>query len=310
MRRIGFYICLAVLLFSFGMTARYISDSIRADAVTKEAQSIYHITAEGTVPTVSAELPESTPIPAISAATSGSAVPASSPAPSAVPESSAVPAGTPLPANILVSASIPVGTITKVDMTTSSAIFDTKVQEKFLELLKVNKDVVGWIKVPDTVIDYPVMQSTDNKYYLEHDINGKKLKSGSIFMDYRNTPAGENWNTILYGHHMKNGTMFKDLMKYKKKDFFKKNRVISFDTLYGNSRWEIFSVYITDIYFDYIQTRFETTEEYLGFLNRITNKSLYKSDVKLGENDKILTLSTCTYEFDNARLAIHARLLN
>jgi sortase B len=195
------------------------------------------------------------------------------------------------------------------NVSTNSNVEDTtqNILPKYQPLLEINEDVVGWIKIPNTSIDYPVLQANDNEYYLNRDIYRKKNRAGSIFMDYRIKLDGRDKHIILYGHHMRDGTMFKDLIKYKNKDFFYKNNVIQFDTLYEEIKWEVFSVYITGTDFNYIKTRFNTPAEYENFLTTIKNKSLFPTDVVLTANDQILTLSTCTYEYDDARFVVHAR---
>lgn len=184
-----------------------------------------------------------------------------------------------------------------------------QVLPKFKPFLEINKEVVGWINIPGTRIDYPVLQAGDNEYYLEHDINGNKSLSGSIFMDFRNNINRSDSNIILYGHNMKNGSMFHDLVYYKDQQFFEKHPIICFDTLYEEGKWEIFSVYVTDENFNYLVTNFKTSEEYEKYLNVIKNKSLFKKDITLTKDDRILTLSTCSYEFKNARLVVHAKLV-
>jgi len=179
--------------------------------------------------------------------------------------------------------------------------------EKYNSLLEINEDVVGWINIPSTKIDYPILQSTDNLYYLDKTINLEKNAAGSIFMDYRNTGDAQDKHTILYGHHMRDGTMFKGLTKYVNEDFFSNQSIIQFDTLYEEQRWEIFSVYVTGVDFDYLKTSFNTPDEYTTFLTTIQEKSLFSSNVVLTERDQLLTLSTCTYDYDNARLVVHAK---
>jgi sortase B len=181
--------------------------------------------------------------------------------------------------------------------------------EEFQPLIKLNSDIVGWIRVPNTRIDYPVVQTKDNEYYLSHSIEKKPSKSGSIFMDYRNNGNGGDRNIILYGHHMKDGSMFKDLMKYKDSEFYREASRIQFSTLYEKAEWEIFSVYITSPDFDYIQTHFFDDEDFETFLEEIQGRSHYPTKVEVGKEDTILTLSTCTYEFQNARLVVHAKKL-
>lgn len=179
--------------------------------------------------------------------------------------------------------------------------------EAYNSIVSTNKDVVGWIKVPSTSIDYPVLKGTDNDFYLNHNINKKPSSRGSIFMDFRNNGEGTEPNTIIYGHNMKDGSMFGEIKKYKSKDFLKNNSIIEFNTLYETIKWEIFSVYVTDVDFNYIKTDFNDLEERGEFIESLRKKSIHKRDVKLAEDDSILTLSTCSYEFDNARLVIHAK---
>lgn len=179
----------------------------------------------------------------------------------------------------------------------------------FESLLQINPDVVGWVKIKDTKIDYPVLQAKDNNYYLNHNIHRKHAKAGSIFMDYRNKRDRTDKNTIIYGHHMKDGSMFKDLVKYKDKDFLKAHPIIELDTLKKITKWEIFSMYVTDTDFDYNRTYFAGDEEYEVLLREIQSRSIFKTDIEVTKEDKILTLSTCTYEFDNARFTVHGKLI-
>ena len=184
------------------------------------------------------------------------------------------------------------------------------INKKFIELLKTNKEIVGWINVPNTKVDYPIVKTSNNNFYLNHNILKKEDSSGAIFMDFRNDIEIMDKNTILYGHNMKNGTMFKGLMKYKDEDFLKENKIISFSTLYEDIKWEIFSAYVTDTNFYYIQVNFKNSYEYESFLNNIKGKSMFDTSIDLNSSDNILTLSTCSYEFDDARFVIHAKRVN
>ena len=114
---------------------------------------------------------------------------------------------------------------------------------------------------------------------------------------------------ILYGHNMKNGSMFHNLSEYKNEDVFYNTPVIRFDTLYQDYEWEVFSAYVTDTDFYFIDTAFENDAEWLDFLRQIQQKSMYETDVRLTADDVVLTLCTCSYEFDDARFVIHARLI-
>ncbi len=186
---------------------------------------------------------------------------------------------------------------------------DMVILPKYSSLLEVSSDAVGWIKIPGTNIDYPVVKGLDNDFYLKSNIKGEPDKAGSIFMDYRNDGMAEERHTIIYGHHMKDGTMFMALMSFKEPEFLLENRIIEFNTLYQDIQWEIFSAYVTDTDFDYLVTSFTTLQAYDSFLNSIKSKSYYPMNSDITSADTILTLSTCTYEFKDARFVIHARRL-
>lgn len=184
-----------------------------------------------------------------------------------------------------------------------------KVSDKFKDIQKLNKDTVGWIKVENTRIDYPVVQYKDNEYYLHRNFEKKDSSVGVIFMDFRNRISPLDRNIIIYGHHMKDGSMFKDLILFKDKDFFMNNPTIIFNTLYQESKWEIFSVYSADAKYDYLVTEFAKDEEFIKYINEIKSKSDFKNDVQVNAGDHILTLSTCSYEFSGARTVVHAKLI-
>jgi sortase B len=183
------------------------------------------------------------------------------------------------------------------------------VQTKFKTWLKTNSDTVGWIKINDTEINYPVVQAADNAHYLHTNYQGQESVAGAVFMDYRNIirPSLADRHWILYAHNMKNGSMFQNLMRYKQKDFFNTNRTFRFDTLYENSEWEVFAAYISDTKFYFIQTVFNSDRSYLSFIRTCQSKSKFKTDIVLKADDQILTLVTCTYEIDDARFVVQAR---
>lgn len=176
------------------------------------------------------------------------------------------------------------------------------------DLSKINSDFKFWLSVENTNINYPVVQSKDNSYYLDKDFYKKDSISGTLFMDYRNKSIDDK-NIIIYGHNMKNKTMFNNLNKFKDADFFKNNNKIKI-TLNGKEfLYDVFSAYIVESDYDYLKTNFNNESDYQNYINDITSKSLYKSPIKVNSNDKIVTLSTCTYEFDDARMVIHGRLI-
>ena len=183
-------------------------------------------------------------------------------------------------------------------------------KEESDNLFEKNIDYRGWIKIDNTNINYPILQGQDNEEHLYKDINNEYIVSGSIFMNYLNN-GFDDQNTVLFGHNMKNGTMFANLKKYKEEDFFYNNNDIEIELSNGQYlKYKVFSVYITYINDNYTKTSFEDKDEYKEFLERIKNKSIYKSDISVNENDKIITLSTCSYEFDDARLVVTGKLID
>lgn len=180
---------------------------------------------------------------------------------------------------------------------------------KYLKLLELNDEVSGWIKIDGTRIDYPFLQHNDNDYYLHMDMENKKSKRGCVFMDYRNDRGMKDPNTLVYGHNMKDGSMFKDLVRYKKKDFFYSHGIIHMDSLYEESDWQVFSVYVVDADKETIGLDYSAEGSFLKELNRFRDRSMYKTDIQLTSQDRIITLVTCSYETANSRTIVHAKRL-
>ncbi|MFD0671229.1 class B sortase [Cohnella sp. GCM10027633] len=191
----------------------------------------------------------------------------------------------------------------------SSDVWGLAVSAKFEPLLEMNDEVVGWLRIADTQVDYPVVQTDDNEYYLTRDVKKEENITGSIFMDYRNNIKGYNRNTILYSHSMKNGTMFGAVLRYESRWNFENKPIIEFDTLYDDEEWVIFSAYKTDTSFDYIRTEFDSDEDYQAYLDGVKAMSLHESDVEVTAQDRILTLSTCYHGIKDGRFVVHAKLV-
>ncbi len=187
-----------------------------------------------------------------------------------------------------------------------------RVKNQLVPLKQKFPDLYGWITIPGTVINYPVMQAEDNDYYLNRSYEGKRLKAGAIFADYRNNrDLLKNKNLVLYGHHMTNNTMFNSLDKYFDRSFFEGNNTVQIYTLDGMFTYKVFAVYETNKYYRYIQTSFDNGNDYLTFLKEVEGHSIYKaSDVVLTSDSKIITLSTCTNRSDDGRIAVHAVLVD
>ena len=178
-------------------------------------------------------------------------------------------------------------------------------------LFSINSDVIGWLKVNNTNIDYPVVQTSDNEYYLKHNLYKENDKNGWIFMDYRNSLYNMDQNTIIYGHNMYySGVMFGTLTKAYKKDWYSnpENLVISFNTIYESMNYQIFSIYKVPKTKDYLKTYFANDDDFNDFVKMIKDRSINDFEVEVNPGDKILTLSTCTGE--NQRLVVHAKLIN
>ncbi len=185
------------------------------------------------------------------------------------------------------------------------------IRSGFDELLKQNEDVVGWITIDDTQVDYPILHSSDNVEYLTRNYYGDESRAGSIFMDYRNDITSSNLNTVIYGHRMKDGSMFQQLTKFLDQEFFETHRTFEYDTLYESYEAEIFAVYQTLTEFNYIETDFSSEEEYEELLAEIQSRSLFQTDIEVNADDQIITLSTCDYKLDadDGRLVVHAKLV-
>lgn len=173
-------------------------------------------------------------------------------------------------------------------------------------------DLYGWITIENTNIDYPIVQYTDNDYYLDHAANGDYLPAGSIFTDYRcSSSILKNHNTVLYGHNMVNGLMFNHVTKYLDENFFNDNPYITISTPDGIFTYLIFAIYQTDMYSSYITTDFYSHEAFVEFAYEMKAKSLYEREgVEFTTTDRILTLSTCTNGYFADRYCLQALLVD
>lgn len=178
------------------------------------------------------------------------------------------------------------------------------------ELKSKNNDTIGWLKVNNTNIDYPFVQSKDNKYYLTHNYNKKKTSAGWIFLDKRNNKDLSDKNNIIYGHSRKDKSMFGTLKYTLNKNWYKNkdNLIIKITTELKEYNYKIFSVYTIEKENYYLQTDFTTKKEYKTFLNILRERSIYDFKPDIENTTSILTLSTC-YK-NNKRVVVHAKLIN
>ena len=179
----------------------------------------------------------------------------------------------------------------------------------FQNLKTINEDVIGWINVPGTKINYPFVQTKDNEYYLKHSLDKSSNKKGWVFMDFRNDIDYLSKNTILYAHGLNNNQMFGSMRNVVKENWFKNknNRIVKISTENSNQLWEIFSTYTIHPETYYIKTRFDSEKEYKEFLRELKSRSYFDFGVNLTSEDKILTLSSC---YNNEkRMVLHAKLI-
>ncbi len=201
--------------------------------------------------------------------------------------------------------------------------YSAEINPKFKAMYKENNDLIGWITIDGTNVDYPVVQNKeDNEFYMRRGFNKSYSREGSIFADISSSIEykNETQNVVLYGHHMiSTGTMFKELDEFQNVQFYKKNPTITFDSLYRDSEYKIFAVFITNSipsqdngnYYDYRRTEFASKKDFEEWINEARVRSLITTDIDIAYTDEILTLQTCNDSFESddekARLVIMAR---
>lgn len=177
----------------------------------------------------------------------------------------------------------------------------------FQKMLAEYPDIKGWIKLGDGgYINYPIVQGSDNSYYLTHNAAGEYNGGGAIFMDYRNDMGLEDMNCIIYGHNMRVGSMFGSLKYFEDASYYKTNKDFDVYIAEKHYRYEVFAVYYTPATdFDTYKYDFASMDEYYQYLVDSRNKSMYQTDFReLATEDKILTLSTCTNNDRSKRMIV------
>ena len=183
------------------------------------------------------------------------------------------------------------------------------------ELQGQNADIIGWLEIENTNINYPVLQGTDNSYYMTHNYKKENSKNGAIFLD-----ANYNWNIpsnnlLIYGHNLGNGMMFQELLKYEKESFYQEHPIIRFTTTEEDAQYEIISVFKSRVYHKseknvfryYFFLNNESEEEYNQFVKNAKNASLYPIDATANYGEQLITLSTCSYYVEDGRFAVVGR---
>ena len=205
-------------------------------------------------------------------------------------------------------------TIEQTTSETSGESEEEPVKEKpypdvdFDGLKSVNSDVIGWIYVPDTEINYQIVHTSDNDYYLDHLVDRTQNPAGAIFLDTRNPSDFSDLHSIIYGHHMKNGSMFAALKGYKKQDFFdghKTGYLITQDAAYSI---DFFAGHVANVEENAWQLDFDDAADFDNWIKSLKEISAFKSDIEPQYGDRIFTLSTCSYEFDDARFVLSGKL--
>lgn len=171
-------------------------------------------------------------------------------------------------------------------------------------------DFYCWIRIKNTVINYPVVQGGDNEYYLDHDIYGNKLSLGAIFADYRCDSPDKARNIVLYGHRAKYNVMFNQLADFMNASFFNANPYVYLYTPAKTYVYEVYAAYKTSMYSDFNQTEFQSDEDFLEHMNSFYSGADLKRNVTLKPGDRILTLSTCTNTDQSERYVVQARLVS
>ena len=190
-----------------------------------------------------------------------------------------------------------------------SAVLSSEQECSENELLKINSDYKFWLTIDNTEVDYPVVQCDNNDYYLSHNFNKEESIYGTLFVDYINNIEIDK-NLVIYGHNMRDGSMFNSLKKYKDEQFFLNNDIKIIDKDGVQEIYEVFSVYVipaTELSF---KCSFKDEEEYENYIKELSDKSLYYKDIEITntkEEDNIITLVTCNYEYNDARLITHAK---
>jgi len=189
-----------------------------------------------------------------------------------------------------------------------------EVLEEYKKLYNMNKKLIGWLKIDDTNIDYPVMQTNNNEYYLDHNVNQEKDRNGALFLDKDCDVIDTSTNLIIYGHHMKSGRMFGNLDDYASENYYKKHPLIQFDTIYEKGTYEIMYVFRSKVYsegevvFKYYQfIDCYSEQEFESNMKEMAAISLYDTGVTAEYGDKLLTLSTCDSTIDDGRFVVVAR---
>ena len=186
---------------------------------------------------------------------------------------------------------------------------------KLEELKNQNDDIIGWVEIENTDINYPVLQAEDNDFYMNHNYKGEFSTAGAIFLD-----KDYNWNIpssnlLIYGHNMKNSTMFQNLLKYNSVDFYNEHPIIRFTTLQEDTEYEIIGAFYSKVYFKNDTNSFkyykfvnaQNADEYNAYIQNVKKASLYDTGIDANYEEQLITLSTCSYHTADGRFVVVGR---
>lgn len=193
---------------------------------------------------------------------------------------------------------------------------DLTVLKKYKELYKQNKDLAGWLSIEGTVINYPVMQTGEKNadFYLHHDFEKKESDHGTLFVDARNDYVNRDTNLIIYGHNMRDGTMFGGLKSFMDQEYFKNHQKLVFDTIYEKAEYRIVAVCLSKVnyqddhtfrYYNFLNA--SNKEEFQAFLANIQQLTVFDQKIDISYGDELLTLSTCNSYVQDGRLFLIAK---
>lgn len=212
---------------------------------------------------------------------------------------------------------------TKMVAKYNDVVYPAGIQQKLTRLYAQNKETVGWLYIPGTSINTPIVQHKDNDFYLTKNFYGSYTRYGCVYADYQNKKNTLSKNTVIYGHDMSCGTAFYDLNRYDDIEWYKKNPVIQYCTLNGNYTFLIYTAFLTTVnskddggyMFNFIEPNM-TDSNFAGFIEQVNQRALYTTGVDLKASDRIINLSTCNYTYTNyigrkvdTRLVVIGRLL-
>jgi len=169
--------------------------------------------------------------------------------------------------------------------------------------------IVGWIRLEGTLLDYPLMQYTDNDFFLTHLPDGTTHRSGSIFLDYQNAGDFSDKSILIYGHETRAGDMFGMLKQYREQEFFEANPVVYLHTPERDYVLVLFAGHVAHSRRDHPPLEFASDEEFLDYIEHIKSISVFNSSVEVSAEDRIVSLVTCTYDFSDARLIVVGKLV-